>query len=227
MSSLGAYKAFEPRTLGRVLKAEINRDFTIASVTLAGGSGTARAVELGEVLGQRTIGAISGEAAGGNTGQGGIGSITRAASAKVGDYALTCIATASNGGRFQVVDPDGVRLKDALVGVAYAGPQINFTIADGDPDFAVGDSFTVTVAAGDMKYVALAPSAVDGSQRAARISAMNREAPVDTDVPLNVIDFGALVNEAELIWPDGISAGDKAAAVTRLAERSILTRAQA
>jgi len=225
--SLGAYKAIEPRTLGRVLKAEINRDFTISSVTLAGGSGSARVVELGEVLGQRIIGAAVGEADGGNTGQGGIGSITRGVACKVGVYALTCIAAASGGGRFQVVDPDGFRLADALVGVAYASAQINFTIADGDPDFAVGDAFTITVAAGDRKYVALTPAAVDGSQHAARISAMNKEAPDATDVPLNVIDFGALVNEAELVWPAGISADDKAAAVSRLAGRFILTRAQA
>lgn len=225
--SLGAYKAFEPRTLGRVLKAEINRDFTIASVTLAGGSGGVRSVKLGEVLGQRLLGAASGEAGGGNTGAGGIGSITRGALCKAGAYALTCIAAASGGGRFQVVDPDGNRLADALVGVAYVSPQIGFTIADGDPDFAVGDSFTITVAAGDLKHVALAPSAVDGSQHAAAISAMNAEAPQDTDVALNVIDFGAVVNEAELVWPEGISAGNKAAAVKRLANRFILTRAQA
>lgn len=50
----------------------------------------------------------------------------------------------ANGGVFSVVDPDGIRLADATVGVAYTGDHIKFTIADGAPDFIVGDGFDVT-----------------------------------------------------------------------------------
>lgn len=54
-------------------------------------------------------------------------------------------ATPANGGLFSVIDPDGIVLPDATVGVPYAGSHIRFTITDGATDFAVGDGFNVTV----------------------------------------------------------------------------------
>ena len=61
-----------------------------------------------------------------------------------GVYKVRCKTAAANGGVFSVVDPNGTVLADATVGVAYNGP-IKFTIADGGPDFIVGDGFDVTV----------------------------------------------------------------------------------
>lgn len=52
----------------------------------------------------------------------------------------------ANGGVFSVVDPDGIALPDATVGTPYVGDHILFTIADGSPDFIIGDGFDVTVA---------------------------------------------------------------------------------
>jgi phage tail sheath protein FI len=62
-----------------------------------------------------------------------------------GDYRVECTTAAAGGGTFTVIDPDGSVLGTVAVGVAYNGP-IKFTIADGTPDFAVGDGFTVSVA---------------------------------------------------------------------------------
>lgn len=81
--------------------------------------------------------------AGTNTGNGTIGTLTFGAKAKAGIYTLTCVTAAANGGTFSVVDPDGYRLADAKVGVAYASSHLGFTIADGAADFIVGDSFTI------------------------------------------------------------------------------------
>lgn len=66
---------------------------------------------------------------------------------EVGDaFDITVVAAVpANGGVFSVVDPDGVALADATVGVAYTG-VVKFTIADGATDFAIGDGFDVTVA---------------------------------------------------------------------------------
>ena len=136
-------------------------------------------------------------------------------------------SAAANGGTFAVTDPEGYRLADLEVGVAYQSPQINCTISDGDADFVVGDQRKITVAKGNGKLVALDPAAVDGSQLADCIAAMDREAPDGEDVPINYIGFGALVDEAELVWPDGITADQKAAAVERLAARIIDLRAEA
>ena len=79
----------------------------------------------------------------------GDGTLTRAspafsAEAKVGTYKVKCVTAASNGGVFDVIDPDGVREGQATVGVAYTG-SVKFTIADGSADFIVGDYFTLAV----------------------------------------------------------------------------------
>ncbi|MGE5509925.1 MAG: phage tail sheath C-terminal domain-containing protein [Bacteroidota bacterium] len=63
---------------------------------------------------------------------------------QLGDYTLVCKSTSAGGGVFEVKDPAGVTLADATVGTPYT-TQIKFTIADGTPDFAIGDKFTVRV----------------------------------------------------------------------------------
>jgi len=65
-----------------------------------------------------------------------------------GAYVLTCTAIAENAGTFSVVNPSGKALPSATVAVAYTSDEINFTIADGSTDFAVGDVFTITVGTG-------------------------------------------------------------------------------
>ncbi len=63
-----------------------------------------------------------------------------------GVYKAMCIAAASNAGTFAVYDPGGVLLGTHTVAGAAFATQIKFAIADGDTDFAVGDTFTITVA---------------------------------------------------------------------------------
>lgn len=130
------------------------------AVVVASGQG---ALAAGTVVGLAplSIAAVATEA---NTGKGLMGSVALGSKAKVGAYLVKCITAASGGGIFSVIDPEGVRLADATVGTAYAGP-IGFTIADGTPDFAVGDLFTVTVsAAASPKVKKVDSTAVDGSQ---------------------------------------------------------------
>jgi phage tail sheath protein FI len=66
----------------------------------------------------------------------------------VGDEFVVTVADAvpADGGVFSVTDPDGNALANATVGVAYDTAHLKFTIADGNPDFAIGDGFDVTVA---------------------------------------------------------------------------------
>ncbi len=127
------------------------------AVIIVSGQNLARGTLLG-----RIAGAATGAAVAGGTGNGTIGAVTLGAGAKEGVYRLTCIEPATNAGAFQVEDPDGIVIGVATVGVAFVG-AINFTIADGSTDFASGDQFTVTVAAGT-KYKKSASAATDGSQ---------------------------------------------------------------
>jgi hypothetical protein len=91
------------------------------------------------------------------------------ANAIVGAYTITCTSAVTNGGEFEVVNPNGLSLGSVKVGGTFAD-QIKFAIADGGTDFVVGDKFTATVTAGSAKYVAVpAVAALDGSDVAAGV----------------------------------------------------------
>ena len=117
----------------------------------------------GTGLGKITKGDIAIAALAANTGKGAAGAITIGAKAIVGAYSLVCIAAATGLGTFAVYDPDGKRLADLTVGTAYDNGHFAVTIADGDPDFIVGDKFTVTVAAGSGKFRKANSANKDGS----------------------------------------------------------------
>lgn len=94
---------------------------------------------------QKTV-PTTGTANGGNTGNGTMTAVAAGGAAlKVGTYLVECVVAASNAGQFKVIDPDGVRLNDAFVGVAYTSNHLNLTLNDGSTDFIVGDKFTVAV----------------------------------------------------------------------------------
>lgn len=144
-------------------------------VTLLSGENRTR----GAVLGKISIGgAASAAKAGGNTGA---GTLTLDATtpvrpgAKVGVYTVRCIAAATDGGTFRVEDPDGNVLGDVLVGATF-DDDIKFAIADGNPDFIVGDGFDITVSAGSGKYKLAAAAAIDGSAVPDAILAEDRDA---------------------------------------------------
>ncbi len=141
---------------------------------------------------------------------------------EVGD-AFTVLASAADGdsGRFAVKAPDGTALPDATVGVAYENEQINFTINDGATDYAVGDAFEVEVEEGSGEVVALDPDAVDGSQIAYGIMCLA------VDATSAAADGAAIVRDAmyaaaNLVWPDGITADEKAAAAAQLADAGVI-----
>lgn len=146
------------------------------SVTLLANEG---ALLRGAVLGKVTKGTAA-IVAGTNTGNGAAGAITRLAKAIVGDYKITCITAATNGGTFKVVDPNGNRMNDLVVGTAYNNGHFSVTIADGTTDFIVNDSFTVTIAAGSGKYRLVNSANTDGSNVA--------EAVLAEDIPASTSD---------------------------------------
>jgi hypothetical protein len=133
---------------------------------------------------------------------------------------------AADSGVFSVTAPDGTKLPNATVGVAY-DHQVKFTIADGSTDFVVGDTFTVTVAAGSGKYVQLDPAGVDGRQNFAAILADRAFIPASTDVDtLLLISDGQVLADA-LIWIDGITDDQIAAALVQAATQRITTKLSA
>jgi len=141
------------------------------AVTLEAGQGT---LQRGTVLGKVTK-AIN-EVVGPGEAKGTIGTVMLGKVAKLGTYTLTCITATAQGvpAVFEVIDPDGIRLGDAVAGKAYTGP-INFMITEAT-GFAKDDVFTVTVIAGSGKYKKADSTNGDGSQVADCILADDTDA---------------------------------------------------
>jgi len=155
----------------------------------------------------------------------GTGTITVGAigpAAQIGIYKLVCVATASGAGTFNFYAPDGSLVRQITVaGGAAANDHITVTIADGTPDFAAGDTFTITVTGGD--YEVLDPAEDDGAQIAAGILGYNTDA-TDADTIALFFVRDCEVSSAMLGWPAGITDAQKAAATAQLAARGIVLR---
>ena len=128
---------------------------------------------IGAVLGKKTIGAVptTGTADGGNTGNGTVTSVVGKASTKVGNYILTCVAAVTNGGTFEIKNPDGAIIGQAIILagaggiIAFSSDELDATITDGSTDFNVDDFFTVAVPAGDGELVLVDSTKVDGTNK--------------------------------------------------------------
>jgi len=180
-------------------------------------------LDSGTVLGKVTKGTASAEAGGSNTGDGAMGAITVGALAVAGIYTLNIIEAATNAGRFELLNPDGVAVGEGNVASAFSGGGLSFTLADGATDFVVGDTFAITVAAGSGKYDALDLTGADGSEDAVAIL----WGPVDAslaDASCAVITRDCEVNGSLLTWPAGITADQKAAYIAALEGRGIIVR---
>lgn len=159
----------------------VNGDFSLVHkpFTILTGRSLKRGAVLGLLLlGAATVAKVDGAAGG--------GTLTMAEApygvlAQQGVYRAVCVAEATNAGTFAVFAPDGSRLADAEVGVAYVSDHVNFTIADVGADFDLGDTFTISIAAGSGKAVKCLTTARDGSQRPVAILAVAADA-TDADV---------------------------------------------
>lgn len=154
------------------------------------------------------------------TGSGVVSAFTLGPDAKPGTYRVQLLATSATA-EFEVISPDGDKLKRGQVATAYASSQVNFTLANGGT-MTVGDYFNIIVARGSQKYTVLAPTAVDGSQIAAGILFADTDASSAATACV-VIDNNAAVNDDELVWPTLGTAG-KATARLQLAARGIVVR---
>jgi hypothetical protein len=172
----------------------------------------------GTVLG-RIITASGAKVSG--TGDGTVGAVTVGPDAQVGIYQLIGLTEAGNGGTFRVLAPDGSSMPNLTVAVAYSTSAISLTVADGANDWDIGDVIHVTVVGGDFQI--LNPAATNGTQVASAIL----YAPVnatDGDTRCTVTARGTAVNGNELIWPDSISAANRAIATQQLARAGIVIR---
>ena len=202
------------------LKGEYDQRFTREAVTLLS-TGSERTLKQGTVLGQITTGTATPTAQAGNTGNGTCGAVTVGAGAKAGTYTVTFIEPATNLGAFIVEDPDGLTVGDGVVGTAFTGGGLTFTIAGGSTDFVAGDGFVIAVATGSLKYVELTEAGADGRQIPAAVLLNTVTVPAAGDKVETALRRGpALINAANLIWPASYDAADITAGIAAL-ERNL------
>lgn len=138
------------------------------SVTVSAGT-----LVRGTVMGKKTIGAATSAAkSGGNTGNGTFvldATTPVLANAQVGVYSLRCIEAVTNGGKFVLLAPNGLSVGTYIIVAGASGTitinnHIKGVLTDSTTDFAVGDGFDITIAAGDGTYIAAVKTATNGSQ---------------------------------------------------------------
>ncbi|MDF1627026.1 MAG: head decoration protein [Parvibaculaceae bacterium] len=220
MSPLPSSGVSAPGKLSSVRSAEGDPWLSRTKVVVKAGSGATRTLAIGTVIAQ-VLFAAPVIAAVGNTGDGALAGLTLGAATELGTYRLECVEAAANGGTFSVIAPSGVRLADAEVGVAYANSHLAFALQDGATDFIVGDTITITVAAGSGEVAALDLAASDGTQIAFGILTAAAHAPDGVNVNAVAIQRHAELIGNALVWPDPISVDQKAAALKQLAARQI------
>jgi len=155
------------------------------------------------------------------TGSGVVSAFTLGVDAKPGTYRIQLLATSATA-EFEVISPDGDKLKRGQVATAYASSQVNFTLANGGT-MTSGDYFNIIVAKGSQKYTALAPTTYDGRHVASAILAYATDA-TDADQDVTVLARSCTVKSACLTWPATVTTAQKATATNQLAAAGILLR---
>ena len=176
---------------GEFLLSEANGARSRENIVIVTGAGKLAA---GTLLAMITAAnAMVPTAAGGNTGNGTIGSIAISSEAVSGTYLLTITEAAANGGTFEVTSSSGAVIGTGEVGVAFEAAGIGFTLADGSTDFAEGDAFTLAVTANLDEYV---PYDDDGTDDGRRTASAILYGPVDA-TEVDVMAVG-IVRDAEV-----------------------------
>lgn len=212
---------YEPPRAGEGLVWEPPASYAREKITLPAGA----QLEANTILGRILVGAATVAPTAGNTGN---GVLTMDAdtplfrSVKIGTYAITCVEAAAGGGVFRVEDPTGAVIGEVAVGASFADGVV-FSIAAGSADFVVGDVITVTVAAGSKAYVPFDPEAADGRQIAAAMLWDRVRASLAARRGVAFVRH-CILNAHSVIWPDGITADETAAAIADLEKVGILVR---
>ena len=166
------------------------------------------------------------------TGSGVVSAFTLGPDAQNGTYRVTVLATDeatayvakgvdSATGEFEVIAPDGSKLKRGQIATAYASNHVNFTLANGGT-MTAGDYFNIIVARGSQKFVAVAPTTYDGRNVAAGVLVNTCDA-TSADQDALVIARNAEVSSARLGWGT-LTTAQQATATAQLAARGILVR---
>lgn len=137
------------------------------------------------------------------TGTGVVSAFTLGQKAQNGTYRVQLLATSATA-EFEVIAPDGGKLKRGQVATAYASDHVNFTLANGGT-MTSGDYFNFVVANGTNEVVAWDPTATDGTQDPAGILFAATNA-TSASAKATIVSRMAEVKASLLSWKSGVSA---------------------
>lgn len=214
-----------PKLQTSVLKFEAEPEYCREQGVLLAGDGAVRTIEIGTVLGKILRGDATVEKTdvGGGKGALTLANPAIADRAPAGVYQVVIIEPATDAGTFAVYKPDGTLDGVGTVAVAYDG-TVKFTLADAT-DFVAGDTALVTVsyAAGSGKIVEFDEDNIDGSDVAYGVAIAKAEAADGVDDRVLYIKRGpAILLASGLVWPSGITDGEKAIALATLEAAGII-----
>jgi hypothetical protein len=155
------------------------------------------------------------------TGTGVVSAFSLGPDAMNGAYRVQLLATSATG-EFEVIAPDGSKLKRGQVATAYASNHVNFTLANGGT-MTSGDYFNIVVAKGSGKYTAVVPTTYDGRHVASAILAYATDA-TDADQDATVFVRDCTVKSACLTWPAAVTTAQKVTATNALASQGVILR---
>jgi hypothetical protein len=186
-------------------------------ITLVSGAGV---LTKGTVLGKITKGAAVAAAVAENTGDGILtmdSTTPILAGAKAGVYKVKIIraaigqigTTPAVPARLSVaalIDPDGNTLEvfDVVAAGVTISNHVKFAMTEGSTAYVLGDSFTITIAAGSGKYKAYDKDNLDGTEIAVAILAENADDATSADKG-SIAYFAGDFNNAALTGFDGVA----------------------
>ena len=187
---------------------------------------------MGTLLARKTVADTPVAAAdGGNTGDGTVtvlSVVTGPVVPLVGVYDFTCTAAVAEGGVFQLTDPNGAIVAAGIALDIGAGGAtvvsaggLQFTVTDGATDFAIDDTFTITVAA-DGDLVVYAPDGVGGAQIPLAILQEPITVAGTVDKRTRVLVGGEVAFDALVIDADGDNSNITAAILDALRDFAIV-----
>lgn len=153
------------------------------------------------------------------TGTGVVSAFSLGPDAQNGAYRVQLLATSATG-EFEVIAPDGSKLRRGQVATAYTSSHINFTLSNAGT-MTSGDYANLIVVQG-AKYAAWTPGTFDGRHIAAAILLNGTDASAG-DVACVVVHRDAECNTNELVWPS-VNTAVKASGAAQLANRGIFVR---
>lgn len=156
------------------------------------------------------------------TGTGAVSAMSLGKLAQIGTYRVQLLATSATA-EFEVIAPDGEKLKRGQVATAYSSDHINFTLANGGT-MTSGDYFNFIVASYTAPEATLwDPTAVTGAQEAwgVLLSAVDASSAAQDAV---AVTRNAEIDINRLAWKTTVTAAQKTEAYRQLAARDVIVR---